>query len=100
MEVFEVALGNIMPELELKARRVGASNYQVPVEVSAERRVTLGLRWLVNYSRLRNEKSMEDRLAGEIIDAANGTGGSVKKREDMHKSAEANKAYAHYRWQV
>lgn len=98
MEVFEVALGNIMPELELKARRVGASNYQVPVEVSAERRVTLGLRWLVNYSRLRNEKSMEDRLAGEIIDAANGTGGSVKKREDMHKSAEANKAYAHYRW--
>lgn len=98
MEVFEVALGNIMPELELKARRVGASNYQLPVEVSAERRVTLGLRWLVNYSRLRNEKSMEDRLAGEIIDAANGTGGSVKKREDMHKSAEANKAYAHYRW--
>ena len=98
LEVFELALGNIMPELELKARRVGASNYQVPVEVSAERRVTLGLRWLVNYSRLRNEKSMEDRLAGEIIDAANGTGASVKKREDTHKSAEANKAYAHYRW--
>ena len=98
MEVFEVAIGNIMPALELKVRRVGAANYQVPVEVSAERRVTLGLRWLVNYSRLRNEKSMEDRLANEIIDAANGTGASVKKREDTHKMAEANKAYAHYRW--
>lgn len=98
MEVFEVAIGNIMPALELKVRRVGAANYQVPVEVSAERRVTLGLRWLVQYSRLRNEKSMEDRLAGEIIDAANGTGASVKKREDTHKMAEANKAYAHYRW--
>ena len=98
MEVFEVAIGNIMPSLELKVRRVGAANYQVPVEVSAERRVTLGLRWLVNYSRLRNEKTMEDRLAGEIIDAANGTGASVKKREDVHKMADANKAYAHYRW--
>ena len=98
MEVFEVAIGNIMPALELKVRRVGAANYQVPVEVSAERRVTLGLRWLVNYSRLRNEKSMEDRLANEIIDAANGTGASVKKREDTHKMADANKAYAHYRW--
>ncbi len=98
MEVFEVAIGNIMPALELKVRRVGAANYQVPVEVSAERRVTLGLRWLVNYSRLRNEKTMEDRLAGEIIDAANGTGASVKKREDTHKMADANKAYAHYRW--
>ncbi len=98
IEVFELAMGNIMPELELKARRVGASNYQVPVEVKAERRATLGLRWLVNYSRLRNEKSMEDRLAGEIIDAANGTGASVKKREDTHKQAEANKAFAHYRW--
>ena len=98
MEVFEVAIGNIMPALELKTRRVGAANLQVPVEVSAERRVTLGLRWLVNYSRLRNEKTMEDRLAGEIIDAANGTGASVKKREDTHKMAEANKAYAHYRW--
>ena len=98
MEVFEVAIGNIMPELELKARRVGAANVQVPVEVSAERRVTLGLRWLVNYARLRNEKSMEDKLAAEIIDAANGTGASVKKREDIHKMAEANKAYAHYRW--
>ena len=79
MEVFEVAIGNIMPALELKVRRVGAANYQVPVEVSAERRVTLGLRWLVNYARLRNEKSMEDNLAAEIIDAANGTGASVKK---------------------
>ena len=98
MEVFEVAIGNIMPCLELKVRRVGAANYQVPVEVSAERRVTLGLRWLVNYSRLRHEKTMEDRLAGEIIDAANGTGASVKKREDVHKMADANKAYAHYRW--
>ena len=98
MEVFEVAIGNIMPALELKVRRVGAANYQVPVEVSAERRVTLGLRWLVNYSRLKNEKSMEDRLANEIIDAANGTGASVKKREDTHKMADANKAYAHYRW--
>ena len=98
MEVFEVAIGNIMPALELKVRRVGASNYQVPVEVSAERRVTLGLRWLVNYARLRNEKSMEDKLAAEIIDAANGTGASVKKRDDTHKMAEANKAYAHYRW--
>lgn len=98
MEVFEVAIGNIMPALELRVKRVGASNYQVPIEVSAERRVTLGLRWLVNYSRLRGEKSMEDRLAGEIIDAANGTGASVKKREDTHKMAEANKAYAHYRW--
>ena len=98
MEVFEVAIGNIMPALELKVRRVGAANYQVPIEVSAERRVTLGLRWLVNYSRLRNEKSMEDKLAAEIIDAANGTGASVKKRDDTHKMAEANKAYAHYRW--
>ncbi len=98
MEVFEVAIGNIMPALELKVRRVGAANYQVPVEVSAERRVTLGLRWLVNYARLRNEKSMEDKLAAEIIDAANGTGASVKKRDDTHKMAEANKAYAHYRW--
>lgn len=98
MEVFEVAIGNIMPALELKVRRVGAANYQVPVEVSAERRVTLGLRWLVNYARLRNEKSMEDKLAAEIIDAASGTGASVKKRDDTHKMAEANKAYAHYRW--
>lgn len=98
MEVFEKALQNIMPMLELKARRVGGSNYQVPVEVSQERRLTLGLRWLVNYARLRNEKTMELRLANEIMDAANGTGASVKKREDIHKMAEANKAFAHYRW--
>ena len=98
MEVFELALSNIMPMLELKARRVGGSNYQVPVEVSAERKLTLGLRWLVNYSRLRNEKTMEIRLANEIIDASNGTGASVKKRDDIHKMAEANKAFAHYRW--
>ncbi|MBP3713565.1 MAG: 30S ribosomal protein S7 [Bacilli bacterium] len=99
MEVFEVALGNIMPELELKARRVGASNYQVPVEVTAERKVTLGLRWLVSYARLRKgERTMVEKLAGEILDAANNTGGAVKKREDVHKMAEANKAYAHYRF--
>ncbi|MDI9517864.1 MAG: 30S ribosomal protein S7 [Bacillota bacterium] len=98
MIVFEKALANIMPLLELKVRRVGGSNYQVPVEVSAERKLTLGLRWLVNYSRLRHEKTMEQRLAGEILDAANGTGASVKKRDDIHKMAEANKAYAHYRW--
>ena len=98
MEVFESALDNIMPVLELKQRRVGGANYQVPVEVSQERKLTLGLRWLVNYSRLRNEKTMELRLANEIIDASNGTGGSVKKLEDTHKMAEANKAYAHYRF--
>ncbi|MBQ1827145.1 MAG: 30S ribosomal protein S7 [Erysipelotrichaceae bacterium] len=98
MEVFEQALENIMPVLELKLRRVGGANYQVPVEVSEERRLTLGLRWLVNYSRLRNDKTMELRLANEIIDASNGVGGSVKKRDDTHKMAEANKAFAHYRW--
>ena len=98
MEVFEQALDNIMPVLELKVRRVGGSNYQVPVEVSQERRLTLGLRWLVNYARLRNEKTMELRLANEIIDASNGVGGAVKKRDDTHKMAEANKAFAHYRW--
>ena len=98
MDVFATAINNIMPEVELKVRRIGAANYQVPTEVSQDRKVTLGLRWLVNYSRLRNEKTMEDRLANEIIDAANGTGASVKKREDTHKMAEANKAYAHYRW--
>ena len=98
MEVFEQALENIMPLLELKVRRVVGANYQVPVEVSAERRLTLGLRWLVNYSRLRSEKTMELRLANEIIDAANGTGASVKKKDDTHKMAEANKAFAHYRW--
>ena len=98
MEVFEKALDNVMPELELKLRRVGGANYQVPVEVSAERRLTLGLRWIVNYSRLRSEKTMEQRLAAEIIDASNGVGQSVKKKDDTHKMAEANKAFAHYRW--
>ena len=98
MEVFEEALNNIMPVLEVRARRVGGSNYLVPVEVRAERRTTLGLRWLVNYSRLRGEKTMEQRLANEILDAANNTGSAVKKREDTHKMAEANKAFAHYRW--
>ena len=98
MEVFEQALENIMPVLELKVRRVGGANYQVPVEVSQERRLTLGLRWLVNYSRLRSEKTMEERLAAEIMDAANGSGASVKKKDDTHKMAEANKAFAHYRW--
>lgn len=98
MEVFDQALKNIMPVLEVKARRVGGANYQVPIEVKPERRTTLGLRWLVNYSRLRGEKTMEERLANEIIDAANNTGSAVKKREDTHKMAEANKAFAHYRW--
>ena len=98
MEVFEKALDNVMPELELKLRRVGGANYQVPVEVSDERRLTLGLRWIVNYSRLRSEKTMEQRLATEIIDASNGVGQSVKKKDDTHKMAEANKAFAHYRW--
>ena len=87
-----------MPELELKLRRVGGANYQVPVEVSQERRLTLGLRWIVNYARLRSEKTIELRLANEIIDASNGTGASVKKKDDTHKMAEANKAFAHYRW--
>ncbi|MBC8079913.1 MAG: 30S ribosomal protein S7 [Gorillibacterium sp.] len=98
MEIFEQAIKNIMPVLEVKARRVGGANYQVPIEVRPERRTTLGLRWLVNYSRLRGEKTMEERLAAEIIDASNNTGSSVKKREDTHKMAEANKAFAHYRW--
>ncbi len=98
MEVFEKALDNVMPELELKLRRVGGANYQVPVEVSDERRLTLGLRWIVNYARLRSERTMEQRLAAEIIDASNGIGQSVKKKDDTHKMAEANKAFAHYRW--
>lgn len=98
MEVFDQALKNIMPVLEVRARRVGGANYQVPVEVRPERRTTVGLRWLVNYSRLRGEKTMVERLAYEIMDAANNTGASVKKREDTHKMAEANKAFAHYRW--
>ena len=98
LEVFEKAMENIMPLLEVKARRVGGATYQVPMEVRAERRQTLGLRWLTNYSRNRNEKTMRERLAGEIMDAANGTGGACKKREDTHKMAEANKAFAHYRY--
>lgn len=98
MEVFDQALKNIMPVLEVKARRVGGSNYQVPIEVKPERRTTLGLRWLVNYARLRGEKTMEERLANEILDAANNAGAAVKKREDTHKMAEANKPFAHYRW--
>lgn len=98
LEVFEEALKNIMPVLEVRARRVGGANYQVPVEVRPERRTALGLRWLVQYSRNRGEKTMQERLAAEILDAANNTGASVKKREDTHKMAEANKAFAHYRW--
>ena len=98
MEVFEKALGNVMPQLELKVRRVGGANLQVPVEVSAERKLTLSLRWIVNYARLRHENTMEMRLANEIMDASNGTGASVKKKEDTHKMAEANKAFAHYRF--
>ena len=98
MEVFEEAMKNVMPVLEVRARRVGGSNYQVPMEVRPERRQALGLRFIVNYSRLRGEKTMEERLAYEIIDASNNTGASVKKREDLHKMAEANKAFAHYRW--
>ena len=98
MEVFEKALGNVMPVLELKVRRVGGANYQVPVEVSAERKLTLALRWIVNFSRSRHETTMERRLAAELMDAANGTGASVKRKEDTHKMAEANRAFAHYRW--
>lgn len=98
MEVFEQAMKNVMPVLEVRARRVGGSNYQVPVEVRPERRQALGLRFLVNYARLRGEKTMEERLANEILDASNNTGAAVKKREDLHKMAEANKAFAHYRW--
>lgn len=98
MEVFEKAMNNIMPQVEVRARRVGGANYQVPVEVRAERRQTLGLRWLTKYTRARGEKTMYERLAKELIDASNNTGGSVKKKEDTHKMAEANKAFAHYRW--
>jgi len=97
-EVFETAMNNIMPVLEVKARRVGGTNYQVPMEVRAERRQTLGLRWLITYSRKRGERTMQDRLAKELMDAANNTGASVKKREDTHKMADANKAFAHYRF--
>lgn len=98
MEVFEEAIKNITPILEVRSRRIGGQNYQVPVEVRPERKQTLALRWLVQYSRLRHEKTMEERLAKEIMDAANGHGASVKKREDVYRMAEANKAFAHYRW--
>ena len=98
LETFEQAMENIMPLLEVKARRVGGATYQVPMEVRPERRQTLGLRWLTNYARLRSEKTMKERLAGEILDAINGVGGAAKKRDDTHKMAEANKAFAHYRW--
>lgn len=98
LEVFETAMENIMPVLEVRARRVGGSNYQVPVEVRPERRTTLGLRWLVTIARNRGEHTMQDRLAKEILDAANNTGAAVKKREDTHKMAEANRAFAHFRW--
>ena len=98
LEVFDAAMQNVMPLLEVRARRVGGANYQVPVEVRADRKTTLGIRWLVNYSRLRGERTMYERVAGEIMDASNGTGAAVKKREDTHKRAEANKAFAHYRW--
>ena len=98
LEAFEQAMENIMPVLEIKARRVGGATYQVPMEVRPERRQTLGLRWLTNYSRVRGERTMAERLAGEIMDAANNTGSAVKKREDTHKMAESNKAFAHFRW--
>ena len=98
LEVFEQAMENVMPQLEVKARRVGGSTYQVPMEVRAERKQTLGLRWINNYSRGRSERTMKERLANEILDAINGLGGAAKKREDTHKMAEANKAFAHYRW--
>ena len=97
-EAFEAAMENVMPVLEVKSRRVGGSNYQVPMDVRPERRQTLGLRWITAYSRSRGEKTMKERLAGELMDAANGVGGAVKKREDTHKMAEANRAFAHYRW--
>ena len=98
LEAFEEALENIMPVLECKTRRVGGANYQVPLEVRPERRETLGLRWLTSYSRTRGERTMKERLAGEIMDAINSTGGAFKKKEDVHKMAEANKAFAHFRW--
>ncbi len=98
LEVFEAALNNVMPVLEVKARRVGGATYQVPIEIRAERRQTLALRWLVNYARNRHEKTMAEKLANEIIDATNSTGGAFKKKEEMHRMAEANKAFAHYKW--
>ena len=98
LEVFELALNNIMPVLEVKARRVGGATYQVPIEIRPERKQTLGLRWLVTYARNRHEKTMAEKLAGEIIDAINNTGGAFKKKEDTHRMAEANRAFAHYKW--
>ncbi len=98
LEVFEQAMENVMPLLEVKARRVGGATYQVPIEVRPDRRQTLGLRWMTAYSRTRSERTMKERLAGEILDAVNGNGGAAKKRDDTHKMAEANKAFAHYRW--
>lgn len=98
LEVFEKAMNNIMPVVEVKSRRIGGANYQVPIEVRAERRQTLGLRWLTKYTRLRGERTMSERLAKELMDAANNTGSSVKKKEDTHKMAEANKAFAHFKW--
>ena len=98
LDAFTTAMENVMPSLEVKARRVGGATYQVPMEVRPERRQTLALRWITTYSRSRSEKTMKERLAGEIMDACNGVGGAVKKREDMHKNAQANQAFAHYRW--
>ena len=98
MEVFNKAMNNIMPQVEVKARRIGGANYQVPIEVRPERRQTLGLRWLTKYTRAKGERTMSDRLANELMDAANGLGGSVKKKDDTHKMAEANRAFAHYRF--
>ena len=98
LDAFEEALNNIMPILEVKARRVGGATYQVPIEIRPDRRQALGLRWLVNFSRRRSEKTMQERLAGEIMDAINNTGGSVKRKEEVHRMAEANKAFSHYRW--
>ena len=99
LDVFNDALNNIMPQIEVRARRIGGANYQVPTEVRPERKMTLCLRWLTQYSRLRKEKTMQERLANEIIDASNGLGASVKKRDDVHRMAEANKAFAHYQWE-
>ena len=98
LEVFEEAMNNILPVLEVKARRVGGATYQVPIEIRPERRQTLGLRWLVSYARARSERTMQERLAGEILDACNNAGGAFKKKEDTHRMAEANRAFAHYRW--
>ena len=98
VETFTAAMENVMPSLEVKARRVGGATYQVPIEVRPERRQTLGLRWITTFARTRGEKTMKERLAGELMDAANNLGGAVKRREDMHKNAQANQAFAHYRW--